>query len=182
MRRWRVLAFLTNISCRLSGCIPPRSIHLLSSSSSWNTSTSENISETTAMPRSFGWCVFHPPLQLRAVVLVSRHQLLGIARAVKDMHNLNIVHGNLEIVRTFLSLHFGHSRSSRKTSSLTPMDASVLPVLEQFIFHPPCRGWTSIGATTALFPSLLTLNAPDPLVPHVRWLTISMRSGSLRGR
>ena len=39
---------------------------------------------------------------------VSRYQLLGTARAIKDMHNVNAVHGNLKIVRTILSSHSDH--------------------------------------------------------------------------
>jgi len=47
-----------------------------------------------------------PPL---AIILVSRHQLLAVARAMMDIHNLNVIHGNLEIVRTLPSLHFGYA-------------------------------------------------------------------------
>ena len=50
-----------------------------------------------------------PLPQPLAIVLVSRHQLLAIARAMMEMHNLNVVHGNLEIVRTFLFIRFGYA-------------------------------------------------------------------------
>ena len=60
MKRWHMPVCLTNTSCRSSGYILPRSIRLLSSLSSWKTSTSESISETTAMPGSSSWYVFHP--------------------------------------------------------------------------------------------------------------------------
>ena len=48
---------------------------------------------------------FHPRFFLLPVS-VPRYQLLGIARAMKDMHSLNVIHGNLETVRTFLCVHF----------------------------------------------------------------------------
>jgi len=47
---------------------------------------------------------FSLPSHSLIVILVSRHQLLGVARAMEDMHNLNVVYGNLKIVRSFLPI------------------------------------------------------------------------------
>jgi serine/threonine protein kinase len=41
---------------------------------------------------------FSSPCQPLIVISAPRHQVLGIARAVEYMHNLNVVHGNLKIV------------------------------------------------------------------------------------
>ena len=86
--------------------------------------------------------------------LVSRHQLLGIARAIKAMHNINVIHGNLGIVRTFLCPRFSTcSRSFRLTSLLTLVDTFVLPASEQLLLHLSRRERMSIGSTMVLHPN-----------------------------
>lgn len=50
--------------------------------------------------------------------LVSRHQLLVIAHAIKGMHNVNVVHGNLKIVRTFLCPRFSNALMFVQTNIL----------------------------------------------------------------
>ena len=50
-------------------------------------------------------CAFHRRIT-SIVVLVSLYQLLGVARAMEDLHRTNVVYGNLKIVRDFPSPHF----------------------------------------------------------------------------
>jgi len=37
---------------------------------------------------------------------------------MRDMHDINVVHGNIKIVRTFLHLHFGHALTFVQTNIL----------------------------------------------------------------
>ena len=96
-KRGYTLTSRTTTWCHSSEFTPVRSTRLLSSSPSWKTSTLRNILETTAMPRGSNWYVI--PRHLSPIIFsVSRRQLLGMARGVKAMHSLDIVHGNLKIV------------------------------------------------------------------------------------
>ena len=97
MKRWYTLASRTTMWCHLSEFTPLRSTRLLSSSPSWKISTLRSILEATAMPRGSNWYVIRRHLS-PIIFSVSQCQLLGMARGVKAMHSLDIVHGNLKIV------------------------------------------------------------------------------------
>ena len=59
------------------------------------------------------------------IVSVPQRQLLGVARDVERMHSLNIVHGNLKIVRTFLYSRFGPALTFIQTNILVDAGGRV---------------------------------------------------------
>ena len=101
----------------------------------------------------------------------SRHQLLGIARAVKAMHSLSVVHGNLKIVCIFLPKNLSYVLTFFQTNVLvdagghariaglgaTSISTTVLGVDVDKFFHgaapeladPQRFRLTITGATTA---------------------------------
>ena len=147
---WRAVASPTTIWYHSSESIPLGSIHLLSSSPSWKTSTSKSISETTPMSGGSTWYVDNIHHKF-IIVSMSRHQLLGVARGVQSMHSYDIIHGNLKIVWPSPST-FGCALMfvSSKTSSSTLMGASALPASERPPFCPLYQGSTLTGSSTVL--------------------------------
>ena len=103
------LVSLTSTWCPSSGSTPLETIRLLWSLSSWTISTSESISETTAVLGSLTWCVFHRHPNPRRCLTTSPTQVLAIARAVKCIHSLDVVHGNIKIVRLFFTQLWSHA-------------------------------------------------------------------------
>ena len=97
MKYWRAVAFLRTMWYRSLGFILLGSIHSLSSSPSWKTSTSKSILETTSIPGGSTWYVDN--IHHKSIIAsMSRHQLLGVARGVQSIHSYDIIHGNLKIV------------------------------------------------------------------------------------
>jgi hypothetical protein len=87
------------------------------------------------------WYVVRFHVSCFTIIAMSRHQMLGIARAVKYMHSLDIVHGNLKIVcPSSTALEITHLRLSRQISSLTLVDVPVLLASARLPFCPPRHG------------------------------------------